>query len=68
MQVSRYSRADYGPKQVKPWQAGQKYETWHRYSFDTTEQFQKGSPKIVVNSLSENHVLRSHGNAKNINH
>ena len=60
-------RADYGPNQVKAWLAGQKYETWHSYSFDTTEQFQKGSPKIVVNFLSENHILRNHGNAKNLN-
>ena len=50
-------RADYGPNQVKPCPAGQKYETWHIYSFDTTERFQKGSPKILVNSLSENHVF-----------
>ena len=65
--VTAYSRADYGPNQVKVWPAGQKYETWHSYSFDTTEQFQKGSPKIVVNYLSEKHVLRNHGNAKNLN-
>ena len=56
-----YSRADYGPKQAKPWPADKSM------NFDTTEQFQKGSPKIVVNSRSENHVLRNHGSAKNIN-
>ena len=61
------SRTDYGRNQVKPWPAGQKYETLHSYSLDTTEQFQKGSLKIVINSLGENHGLRNHGNAQNMN-
>ena len=38
-------------------------EYMNRYSFDTTEQYKKGSPKIVVNV----HVLRNHGDAKNLN-
>ena len=63
----RYSRADYSPNQVKLWAAGQKYETLHSYSFENTEQFQKGSPKIVVNSFDKNHVLRDHGSAKKLN-